>query len=293
MDQQESLAKDFRAELSKHGFPYQSAVFEEASRLSVSGDSQWRPEAPEFPVEVQGTPAHIDFLLRSDLGNQLLVVECKRVNPAYGWWCFARSKRTVGAWGNSVWGERMTYEKHIQLHGLGAQLQFREGRHYTTGLELKTKSRGDAEPLRRSSNGAITQAVDQAVRGLNGLVNFYGSRRENLEATGTTYLLPMVVTTASLFTTETEIEDASLESGILEEQITLERAPWLYYQCLQSPGLQHDYAPGNHPNAEVRRQFGNPGSPNPSTQLRQIGQMEFLRTVVIVSSSGLANFLTG
>jgi hypothetical protein len=77
-----------RAALNRHGYGFQHAIIREVRRLYRPGVG-WQADGTEFPVEVNGASTHVDLLLRSRSG--LLVCECKRVDPALGIWCFARS----------------------------------------------------------------------------------------------------------------------------------------------------------------------------------------------------------
>src|SRR5688500_5164251 len=84
----------FANTLNLHGHPFESAVLRRAEQLALKGDTQWRFQASEFPVTVQGFDTRIDFILSESFRNlvptpsRLLVAECKRANPKVSNWLF-------------------------------------------------------------------------------------------------------------------------------------------------------------------------------------------------------------
>ena len=285
------LSAAFLRELNKHGYAFQAAVFRAAKELAEDGSSVWRPEVPEFPVVVHGKPAHIDLLLRAETGRHVLVVECKRVNPAYGVWCFAPSADAAGAWGgNQVTAECVQILEGLPLFASGTSVTMAPGKHYSVGLEIQTSRKGDAEPARFSSKGAIQNAVEQACRGMNGLVNYYGCRSLRKHKVTDTYFVPVVVTTADIQVCNRDLGEASLEFGEMPNS-ELETAPWVYFDYPQSPGMKHDFSPSTHASRNVRRLHQDVRSPHDGRSLRNEGRAEFMRTVPVVSAKSLAEFL--
>ena len=100
------VEKGFAEILNRHGYGFQYAVLKQAHILADSRDSSWRFIASEFPVRVQGFDTRIDFILKRATDNIFdqhffLIAECKRANPAYSNWCFARAPYIHNArWGN-------------------------------------------------------------------------------------------------------------------------------------------------------------------------------------------------
>jgi hypothetical protein len=82
-----------RGTFDRHGYGFQYAVAKECARLRNVGESTWWLDATEFPVEVHSTHLHIDIVLRNPGG--LMVLECKRANPAISIWAFGRSQDGV------------------------------------------------------------------------------------------------------------------------------------------------------------------------------------------------------
>lgn len=78
----------FRGELNSQGFGFQHAVVQAIKRHQVN---TWEVAATEFPVAYRDRATHVDVLAWCYEKRGLLVGECKRVNPAFGHWVFARS----------------------------------------------------------------------------------------------------------------------------------------------------------------------------------------------------------
>src|SRR5216117_998957 len=87
------LSEQFQKVLNVNGYGFQNAILRRLDTLSRDHRSSWRLVGPEFPVVAGGESTHIDFVLQQ--GNRVattyLVAECKRVDPKFGRWCFARS----------------------------------------------------------------------------------------------------------------------------------------------------------------------------------------------------------
>src|SRR5688572_6078456 len=93
---------DFERVLNQHGYSFQHAVVNESKNLWLSKGSSWCPEVSEFPVEAKGKAAHVDFVLQYQYEygvgglprNTYLVAECKRANPKFSSWAFAKAPYT-------------------------------------------------------------------------------------------------------------------------------------------------------------------------------------------------------
>jgi len=86
----EPTLNDIRKVLGSHGHAFQYAVLRRAQELFDKGRSTWVFDVAEFPVEGTDKPIHIDFILSNRSNNVYLVIECKRVDPAVGNWCFLK-----------------------------------------------------------------------------------------------------------------------------------------------------------------------------------------------------------
>src|SRR5689334_2978463 len=87
----EETLRAFDEALNRHGHPFQHAVVQRARDAVKARMSTFVLQATEFPVSVQGVSTHIDIVFKNEHQRIYLICECKRVNPAYGAWSFARS----------------------------------------------------------------------------------------------------------------------------------------------------------------------------------------------------------
>ncbi len=90
-----------------------------------------------------------------------------------------------------------------------------------------------------------------------------------------TTLLPIVVTTANLWTSDVNLSASVPSTGELESAPTeLIPKPWVAYQYHQSPGLKHTTT-----------------NQSPPRELGDFLDEEYIRTVHIVSTHGFEEFL--
>ncbi len=91
----EGVAKGLHSSLARHGYGFQFAFTKLAADLSRADRSPGILPVLEFPVEVRGAGTRIDIIFQHKVANALLVCECKRVNPAFGDWCFVRQPKFI------------------------------------------------------------------------------------------------------------------------------------------------------------------------------------------------------
>lgn len=283
-EKQEKQLKDgFQKVLNSHGFGFQYAVVKAAENLYKEKKSVWLFEVAEFPVEVQGTGTHIDFILsrkQLDFPNNnpcLLLAECKRVNPALSNWCFVRAPYTKSTGLSNC----------LILEGIGenesiiGQPIFSSARIIPTStdnffhidFEIKSDEIGDPSGKGR---GSIKEATAQVLRGLNGFVEFSKKNYFWLIENKNTYFLPVIFTTAQLWTSDCDLSLANLEKGNIDlKSANFTQRPWLYFQYNQSPSLKHSFL-----------------RPNGTFDLSTIMEFEYTRTIAVVNQSGIEEFLT-
>lgn len=265
-------ADRFRAALDSHGYGFQYAVLEFAKNALSAEHTEWVFEVGEFPAEVQGTGTRIDLVLGHRNRDRLLLGECKRANPAVANWCFVRAP--------------YRYRNQMQIHepyrvdgllkiGKTGEPQPRVIAHdpepYHIGLEVDTGQKGDA---RGAGGKEIEQAVTQVLRGVNGFVN-YALKNPTVVPSDRVALIPVVFTTASLWVSDLELQRSALDTGRLAEaDSSFRRIGWVRYQYNSSPGLLHAGSTSN--NAKT---------------LSEALEQQFIRSVAIVSPSGLHAFL--
>lgn len=177
MDDSSEDGKKLKAEISqklKHaldsnGFSFQHSVIRRADELLRKQESAWRLEGSEIPVEIGGSITHVDFVLRHGKSSRFLVAECKRVDPARGYWCFAKAPY--------IW--RDPKKEFTQFDSVNIYSRFDEqiiessatstltsGDVMDLGLEIKTGQKGDG--IGTAEKSAINAAVTQVFRSTSG-----------------------------------------------------------------------------------------------------------------------------
>jgi hypothetical protein len=283
--QAEKVAKSFEVALNSHGYSFQEAVLNAAQKLAGTSKSSWYFVEREFPVEVQGYGTRIDFILRhyNDRVPIYLLAECKRTNPAYSNWGFA--------WTEFISRDR-SFEPFIverlkrrdinNAHLMNQPPQFyitskltRDKKVYNIAFDVKSDQRGDSGGA--PSGRSIEEAASQVLRDLNGMAQFLSVHNQTWQSNTIedAILLPVIFTTAELWTTDIAPKLADINTGKLAIPTTsLKKQTWLPYQYHMSPGLKHSLS-----------------SVIPGDTLGEIMDLEYVRTIPIVSPSGIADFL--
>lgn len=277
----ERLKQSFNKALNRHGYGFQYSILRKAWDLSGQG-SRWIFKAAEFPVEVQGAGTRIDFILSrvSDYryrGGFYMVAECKRANPALSNWCFARAPFVHEERGYGYGSYDPLTMEYAEADAQGSVLAHAEQKSklehpYHVAVEVRSDAKGDPSG---ESGRAIEEAATQVLRGLNGLIEFARKTPQFLKEEGEAYFLPVIFTTARIWTTDADLATAQIETGNVDfgDSRFAER-PWVAYQYHQSPGLKHAASPAERPGS-----------------LTQLMDSEYVRTIAVVSSAGVGEFL--
>jgi hypothetical protein len=285
-DQQNEPIKRFQSALDRHGHAFPQAIVALAGRLFETS-STWSWEATEVPVELRGDDTSIDILFKRYIRHYYegillyyMVAECKRVNPALSDWLFVRSRYV----------QKTAVPNRVILQSLflddrgNAQLQIRPqypGERYAafhTALEVRNHSaRGDIGGGGRS---AIEDAATQVLRGLNGMIGTLLIPNPDLfHPSHTVALLPVIFTTARLWVSEVDLSTAALETGTVDlGQAGVSQKDWLFYEYNMSPGLTY-----------FRQAYVETTA---DRNISQIMEREYVRTIAVVSASGIEDFLT-
>jgi hypothetical protein len=281
-DELPKLAEIFRKVLNIHGYGFQYRVMEEAKRLYGKG-SRWVFHVAEFPVTVRGKDTRIDFVLRLADGNTYLVAECKRVNPAISNWCFARAPYVTP----NSFTHKLIF-RHAMIDGnanLTAGISKESSENiFHIAMEVPSGEKGDAQG---SSRGGLEKAVEQVLLGVNGMIEFMADNKLLVNLRERRVFIPVIFTTARLFTTDLELQTASIERGVFEkESVILTEQPWIWLQYHQSPTLKHSSARLDHVHNVVGPQR------RPAPPLGRILETEYARSIAIVNSRGIESFLS-
>lgn len=271
-DEEKIIASGLRKVLNMHGHGFHYAVLRRVEQLFSNGQISWVFDGAEFPVVAGHETTHIDIILRSRSYKNYLIGECKRVDPARGNWCFVKAPYT---WRNS--SEEVIFDQFIC--GPSNKLIQKPCIHWTQfgiyrlGIELKTGISGDGT----SHGGAtINQAVTQVLRCSSGLINhLLVNTSRSYESDKLVRFIPVIFTTAQLWVAETDLGAAELATGDLpSEAVNAKKVDWIWYNHNRSPILRHDL-----------------GWINLDTELSKELKTEFARSIAIVSTHGIDQFL--
>lgn len=278
----------FTKALNEHGYAYQNAVLKKAVEMSQHPKAQWSFEVAEYPVGEGKENTKIDFILcqrirgtTEQIISNYLIAECKRANPAYGIWCFTNIPYIT--WRDDYRKDNITFEhiifsdKSKPASGMRAYSNNLGKGNYHLGIEIKTSKRGDSEGHK---GAAIENASTQVLKGVNGLVNDIFLKNENTKLSGFSYFIPAIFTTADLYVADGDISTADLISGEVSENWTskMKKVNWLWYTYSQSPFLRHKLE-----------------EEEPKTDRLDLSRKlirNYLRSIAIVNSNGIEDFLT-
>jgi hypothetical protein len=270
---EKNIAAAFRRRLNSHGYAFQQAVLRHINLLSVGEPlTQIRFEAAEFPIELNGKHSHVDFILR--FGEHYLVAECKRADPAVAVWCFAETPyvRPGRGVGGPVFSAPTIFSEATiddMPHVIRTERPV-----YQIAAELRTGEKGDG--VFSSGRAAIDDAVTQVSRSAGGWIERLVAEKNRLLRSTPTLIVPVVFTTAKLFTTDADLASADIKTGDLAE-LSVKPVTWLWFQA----HLTRDLLP-----KQLR--------PNPVHDLGTPGDLlltRHTRSVAIVNVDGIHPFL--
>jgi hypothetical protein len=278
-DDRPSLRNSFNKILNSHGYGFHYAVLSKAKELYEQHTSNWAFESAEFPVSINGAATRIDFILKKHTSSPetetpfFLVAECKRANPALADWCFVRApfvrrNRTH----EPVILEHIEIDDKATLNACGIAHSFVENA-YHIALEVRTEKKGDN---RSAGRGAIEEAATQVCRGLNGLVETEVKLFQIPGHVTRADFLPVIFTTAKLWTTNADLSSAELESGDIDlENYNFEQRPWIILQYHMSPGIKNYLLLKHHVDG-----------------FSDLLDMEYIRSIPIVNATAIPQFMT-
>lgn len=274
--QANQFAKAFEKVLNSHGYGFQYGVLKQAEKLILERQSFWTLSVAEFPVEVHGNGTRIDFILQHRMRPLYILAECKRVNPAISNWCFARASYVPFLANARVAFIETLHQGSSDSFSTKTEFLAHSDNIYHIAFEVKGNVPGDPEGHGR---GEIEQAATQICRGLNGMIDFFAKHPVffegffgKVQAIG---FLPVIFTTARLWVSTIDLGSADLSTGnVAVPSESLKELPWLVYHYNQSPGLKHSLQ-----------------SSALTRTLQDALYNEYVRTIAVVSASGIADFL--
>jgi hypothetical protein len=247
----EQIEEGLRKVLNAHGYGFHYAILRKAYNLHCEGKSKWVFEAAEYPVAVKGFDTRIDFILRTSYeysppGSCFLVAECERVNPALSHWCFVRTPYIRRNRSDQIMMERLIGSYPNGARAGGNQMFHDEKNTYHLGVEISSGGKGDTLGRGR---GSIEEAATQVCKCLNGLVEGYRKDEQQFLPRGSVIdFLPVIFTTAQIWTSDVDIGEADLLTGQLDlKGMDVKQRSWIWLQYHLSPGIKHTVDSYNAP----------------------------------------------
>jgi hypothetical protein len=275
---EEKVREGLRKVLNTHGYGFHYTVLRKAYELYANRKSQWFFEAAEFPVSVGGFDTRIDFILRSQDSSNIywdcfLIAECKRVNPALSNWCFVRAPYVRRNHSERIILEKLRYSDPNFPLAAGEPVFSHIEDTYHIGLEVSSGAKGDSLGKGR---GQIEEAATQVCKHLNGIAEEFRRRGEDFPRIGESiHFLPVIFTTAQIWTSEIDLGMADLQTGDFElKDIHAKKKGWIWLQYHLSPGIKHSL-----------------GSYKSPKGLGEVLAHEYIRTIAVVTASGIEEFL--
>jgi hypothetical protein len=274
-DSSGQISAGLRKVLNTHGYGFHYAVVRRGEELSENNKTNWILEGTEIPVVAGGATTHVDVVwsTRSELTK--LVSECKRADPAKARWCFARSPYR---WFGDVNSEKeLAFDQLVlnsdRTRNVRPCFGYKEQGSYQIAVDLRTGQKGDGEG---KSSKAIDDAIAQVLRSTSGIINESSDLvKPPSQGEKTVTFVPVIFTTAEVWTTEADLGAADLATGNLTaEQVKAEEAKWIWFTYNRSPQLSH-FLPYE----------------NKKDDLSQLIRQEFARSVAIVGAGGIDEFL--
>lgn len=274
LEDTEEVRREFINTLNRHGYGFQHAVAERVTEYAKTRRTSWIVDAMEFPVAVTDAVTSIDLVLRAGPEDLYLVGECKRVDPALGRWCFARTpvRGTRSSLNQVILEELVAPVSAVKLLST-PRVRTWANEPFSVAVEVRTKAKGDGVG---GAKDAIQQSMAQVLRGVSGLANHFYSRDRDHTRARSFRFVPAVFTTADLWVTDADLTRTDLASGkVSEEQFKVAPSGWLWFNYNLSPNLRHSI----------------PGADAPSKTLAEVLITESTRSVAIINPSGLSTFL--
>jgi len=259
-----------------HGFPLQQTVVRSAQAAFEQGRSRWIFETTELPVQVNDCDSRIDVLLRHADHPHFLSIECKRANPAYCTWCFAKSRYIR----RNRSRDYLFVDCGVAPHKIDTPMtsQGYMGEDISSiafhlGISIARDPQVNKPPKERDD---LETACSQACLGTSGLLGLWGrgwgynAARRELHAA-----IPCVVTTAPILVCELPLQlDTTSNELLSSDQIGCRESQWIAYQYPTSLSRR----PSHHA-------FMN------STDMAVSLDADFIRTVFVVQAHYFGSFL--
>lgn len=218
-------------------------------------------------MTAQHSAAYWDTLTARTVGSK-----CKRANPAMANWCFASARLDGSDIAEYSWLEAVVWDPTRELFASRLQWNVLDTPAHIA-LEVRVKGvKGDASSAKPKD---LDDALRQACVGANGLLDFRRQNPAGLVPGVQVVVLPVIVTTASLWYSAVDLGRSDRLTGDVSlKGHGFEQVPWIGFQYNQGLGVRHSL-----PRPERR------------ARVAEIVEATATRTVFVVHMDGLKAFL--
>jgi len=267
--------------INRHGYALQYASLNKFKELFIRKSTKWQFVASEFPVNLinSGLDTRIDYILKNKDFPVYIIIECKRVNPAFSNWGFIKVPFVHRKYSRDKFIIDSLNKKNDSIK-INAQqsIIFYDDYFFNIGLEFKSNNRGDSF----GSKDSIEKASTQVCKGSNGFIEtlyknigllINGSSPKSTKL----IIIPIIITTANLFSINVNLTDANIENGnVTQDQVKIKEINYVYYQYHQSEGIRQGYI------NEI----------NDYPDIPKVFEQKYIRTIPIVSSKNIEIFFS-
>jgi len=105
-------------------------------------------------------------------------------------------------------------------------------------------------------------------------------------------LIPLIITTARIFTTDADLSQSSLAEGTLSSALPpMKEEPWVFYQYHRSPGVRHSSPIPEDGGVLAQRLLAQQPFSLAGHSLAELLDREYVRTIPVVNAKSFRVFL--
>lgn len=204
--------------LNEHGFLFQEKCAE-VMQHNVN-TTKWRVHTTEYPVSIKERDSRVDIILRDESSTSYeiyAIVECKRVNPARGYWLFGNPLGTFSQPLLINLNAKYSKSGNYSIHYAQLKLPFDDIATYLINnwwLDISKKGRKEKHS---ASPNPIEDAFKQVCIGVSGIVQELEHQCKKDPQKLSTLFIPIVITSAPLYVAVYDLKDVDLTSGSINQ----------------------------------------------------------------------------
>jgi len=225
--------------LNSQGYLFQQRCLHEVK--NIDSFLEWKVNVEEYPVAIYEKETEIDFVLHNQSYRTYVIVECKRAHPDYLMWVFQDVKKNSTRFqatrlvireireGRLVYKNNQPSRVKPQSEAINISLENDSIRIASYGLEIFNK---ETRGKKRARPDTINDACYQVFKGLGGFVFEQCKQLKKLPDLVDCVYIPLIITTADLYTVEYNISNVDLNTGSISvddinKNDGIKKVPWV------------------------------------------------------------------